>query len=203
MALLKSTNESIQEKSEAVMTLSILSSAKIQVLALFNQFNDSRLVYHNFQRTSEIVAAVKRIAGENTLGQEVEEIATLAAWFPATGYLSQYEKNNEQSQWHAETFLKDQQYPEEKAQRVLAAIRAIQLGQSVEGQAQQLLNDAIHGYNFTSQFFHHRPLLRLEQELMQGRRASNIEWNQRLLQDLLQCRFYTAFAKFLFSFFSA
>jgi len=69
------------------------------------------------------------------------------------------------------------------------------LGQSVEGQAQQLLNDAIHGYNFTSQFFHHRPLLRLEQELMQGRRVSNIEWNQRLLQDLLQCRFYTAFAK--------
>ncbi|MEM9820822.1 MAG: Pycsar system effector family protein [Bacteroidota bacterium] len=177
------------------MSLSILSSAKVQVLALFNQFNDSRLVYHNFQRTDEIVAGVKRIAQENAYDQSVEEIAILAAWFCATGYLSQYDKANEQSQWHAETFLQDQNYPQEKLSQVLATIQSTQLGQAVVGREQLLLNDAIHAYNFTSHFFHHRPLLRLEQELIQGRKVSNIEWNQLLLQDLLQCRFYTAFAK--------
>lgn len=176
-------------------TNSILSVAKEHVLQLFNQHNDNRLLYHNFQRTTQIAEAIERIGTGNSMDTEICEIASLAAWFYATGYLTQYDKPEEPAINFAKDFLKTNQYPETKTQKVLSAIRSTQGNQAVETTEQQLLNDAINAYNATTHFFHHRPLLRLESELIQNRRLSNIEWNQIQLQELLQTRFYTAFGK--------
>ena len=165
-----------------------LSLAKAHVLRLFNQHSDNRLLYHNYQRTAQIVETVEQLGKGNEMDSESIETASLAAWFYATGYLIQYDKPVEQGVQFAQEFLKAQNYPETKTQEVLAAIRSSRPDQPAETPEQELLNDAINTYNTTTHFFHHRPLLRLEWELMQNRRISNIEWNQMQLQDLLQTR---------------
>ncbi|MEM8908379.1 MAG: Pycsar system effector family protein [Bacteroidota bacterium] len=172
-----------------------LLAAKAHVLKLFNQYPDSRLVYHNFKRTTEIAAGVERLATEENAESEATEVAMLAAWFYGSGYLRQYDKPGEQSAVFAQAFLEQQDYPEDRQQAVVTIIHAAHAAQPVQNTAQALLNDAIHAYNMTTHFFHHRPLLRLEWELLQNRRLSGIEWNQLQLQALLQTKFYTAYAK--------
>ncbi|MEL6866412.1 MAG: Pycsar system effector family protein, partial [Bacteroidota bacterium] len=78
---------------------------------------------------------------------------------------------------------------------LLVLIRESGQATSAERLEAQLLLDATHAVNFTTQFFQQRPLLRLEWELVENRRLSNFEWNQLQLQALLNARFYTAFAK--------
>ena len=181
--------------SNTSLTNDMISKAQEYVLDIFNQTNDTRLVYHNYQRTAEITEQVARIARGDGVNKEATEIAQLAAWFHATGYMSDYERPVERSVINAQNFLKSNNCPEEKSKKILTCIQSCKPGETPKSEDQYLLSDAIKGLSMTTHFFHHRPLLRLEWELMQNRQLPAIEWNQIQLQELLNTKFYTDFGK--------
>ncbi len=171
------------------------SDAQDYVLSLYNNNEESKLVYHNYQRTADTVNEVELIADSLEWGEAEREPCILAAWFHTVGYLFDYDNPIPKSQDLARGFLTAQQYPSEPMQRVLDIIAGIgPEGESTELEV-RVLSDAIAGQRFNAPFFEERPLLRLEWELSQGRRISHYEWQQIQLQELLKARYYTPFAK--------
>ncbi|MEO0775587.1 MAG: Pycsar system effector family protein [Bacteroidota bacterium] len=171
------------------------SDAQDYVLSLYNNNEERKLVYHNYQRTTDTVNEVELIADSLEWGEAEREPCILAAWFHTVGYLFDYDNPIPKSQDLARGFLTTQQYPSEPMQRVLDIIAGIgPEGESTELEV-RVLSDAIAGQRFNAPFFEERPLLRLEWELSQGRRISHYEWQQIQLQELLKARYYTPFAK--------
>lgn len=165
------------------------------MLNLFNHQQDNRLLYHNYQRSSEIAQTLNAIADAEQSDEVRREMALLACWFHQTGYLSSYNQPGAVSQQKAQAFLESRHYPAERLQGVLNCLQMLEPSQSPETPEAQLLSDARTAVNSTSRFFQQYPLLRLEQELVLSQRLSTLEWNQLQLQHLLNARFYTPSAK--------
>jgi len=164
-------------QQEATMS-DILQKAQQHVLDLSNRINDNRLLYHNYQRTCQIVAHVQKVATAIESDSETKEIASLAAWLHATGYQKDYDRAISISTEIAEAFLSSENYPAKKIRSVINCINASKENNRPDGKAAELFLDGLHGFNATNNFFHHRPLLRLEWELVQGRQLPALEWNQ-------------------------
>lgn len=173
----------------------LLSDAQNYVLSLFNSHAESKLVYHNYQHTADIVERVNTIASEMNLNEETKEVAQLAAWFHATGFLFDYNTPTQKSKALAEGFLTAEQYPQALITDVIKTIETTVPGGIAETLEEQILSDAIMAQHYALDFFETSPLLRLEWELTQGRRISSYEWQQLQLQNQLQVHFFTPYAK--------
>ena len=193
------TNISPTQDSINDLENSILNSSKDYVINLFNQVHDARLVYHNFQRTSEIVKMVENIGEAENFSADTIEIATIAAWFQDVGLLFDYENHEQKSANISKEFLEVQQYDKTKITQVLDCIASTKDDAVPGNREAQLLVDGIHAFEATSNFFYTRPLLRVEWELMANRQLDDVEWNQLQLQYLLGAKFYTAYGKNNFS----
>ncbi len=181
-------------QQEAPMS-DVLQKAQQYVLDLSNRINDNRLLYHNYQRTSQIVAHIQKVATAIEADSETKEIASLAGWMHATGYQKDYDRAISKSVEVAESFLNSVQYPTKKTRSVINCINSSKENNRPDSKAAELFLDGLHGFNATNNFFHHRPLLRLEWELVQGRQLPALEWNQIQLQELLRTSFYTPYGK--------
>lgn len=180
----------------------LLAEAGKFVLDFFNEHGKPGLTYHNYQHAVELSGMVEKISASGETGQsypeEVIEIARLAAWFYNTGFLKNYDFPAEQSGVIAKTFLENHQFSEGSTERVLNCLGVAKAGNVPVAEEQQLFSDALNGLQHTDAFFEKSPFLRLEWELLQNRYLSNFDWNQVLLQQLLQTRFYTPFGKLNF-----
>ncbi|MFK7808581.1 MAG: hypothetical protein AB8F74_12325, partial [Saprospiraceae bacterium] len=173
----------------------ILKATAQHVLNIFNEQYDSRYLYHSYERTVGIKERAEEVANALSLSDTVLEVVLISAWFHETGYLVDSSEAVSKSMDLARDFLKGKGYPAEKLQRVLACINAT--GETVNAitTEEQVLNDAIAAHTCGELFSTHRPLLRLEWELLQNRHMSSFEWQQLQMQALLQARFLTAHGK--------
>ncbi len=192
---MENTNDKQYVNPSPSFSSNILNAAQQHVLNLFNQQYDTRLLYHNYQRTFEVVKQVEQLGKQLQYTDAVIEATMIAAWFHATGFLFDYNDPINNSTEQAKIFLNEQRYPSDKLNRVLAAINATTETINPITQEEQLLSDAMHAVNSTDLFFEQRPLLRLEWEFVQNRKLTTYEWNQIQLQALLNTRFHTPVAK--------
>lgn len=172
----------------------LLSDAQNYVLSLFNNHKGTKLVYHNYQRTAEIVERLVTISDHLNLNRELKEVAQLAAWFHGVGYLFDYHNPIPKSKDLARGFLTAEQYPANLIDQVITTIDTTAPDGIAETIEEQLLSDSITAQNYAQDFFETIPLLRLELEL-HGRKISSYEWHQIQLRNQLQTRFFTPFAK--------
>ncbi len=180
----------------------LLEAARQHVLSLWNDKRDPRLVYHNFAQTAEIVRLVGEIGESSQLPREVVETAQLAGWFHSTGYLfvqraghSDNQQFVEKSAVAAEFFFAERRFEPAKIHRVRQCIVTALTPINPKPAEAQLLCDAISAVNLTVDFEQNSPLLRLEWELAEGRKVTDNEWNDYLLQALLNAHFYLPSAK--------
>ena len=180
--------ENFSEKPMADSNSRILDQCADFVLALFNEKADSRLTFHNYQHTVEIVALVGKIAAapipDHTsweVSTDSLEVAQLAAWLRNTGYLIDYNNPQDHSISITKDFLNQHQYSEAGTEKVINCLiaSASNRASSIE---EQLLLDAVNGYHYTLDYFSQHPLLRLEWELLQNKQISTLDWNQIQLQ---------------------
>ncbi len=195
----ENTNDKQIISPSASFTSNIFNAAHQHVLNLFNQQYDTRLLFHSYQRTHDIVTKVDEMGKALNFSDSTIEVALLAAWFHATGYLFDYNDPVSKSTEQAKAFLSSQRYSSDKLNKVLAAINTTNDTINPVSKEEQLLNDAIASLNATENFFEHRPLLRLEWEFLQNRKLSTYEWNQIQLQELLNTRFHTDYGKLNYS----
>ena len=191
----ENTNDKQSISPSASFTSNIFNAAQQHVLNLFNQQYDTRLLFHSYQHTHSIVGRVDELGKSLNLSDSVIEIALLAGWFHATGFLFDYNDPVSKSTEQAKAFLNAQRYPSDKLNKVLAAINVTNPTINPISKEEQLLSDAIASLNAGDRFFEHRPLLRLEWEFLQNRKLSTYEWNQIQLQELLNTRFHTDYGK--------
>ena len=173
----------------------ILSAASQHVLNVYNQQYDTRYLYHSYERVVGIVGTVEEIGKGLELSDSSLEVTLLAAWFHETGYQLDTALAVDKSIEQAKLFLNKQGYPTDRLNKVVACIRATGTNINPVTTEECVLNDAIAGYTCGASFFDHRPLLRLEWELLQNRHLSSYEWQQLQIQTLLQARFLTPFGK--------
>ncbi len=173
----------------------ILNLAKEQVLSLYNRHADTRLLYHNYQQSVELVKNIDTIASSESCSNEDVEIASLAAWFLNIGYLFNYAKADAQSMERAREFLQTRNYPPHKIEKCLDCIRIASSRTVPISEASKLLIDAVNIEGFTFEFFQKSPLLKAEWELVKNSQMNASEWSQYQLQRLLNTRFYTSFGK--------
>ncbi len=173
----------------------IVSLAKQYVLNLFNQKNNSRLVYHTYRQTTEIARMVNVIAEAAGAPRTDWETAELAAWFVNVGYLLNYKRPAQKSMEVADKFLSAYQYPEKRKQAFLDTLKEVLHHKPAESAPAQLLSDAMHAVEYGEDFFRNAPHLQAERELLLKLHYSPEEWNQYLLQQLMDVRFFSAYAK--------
>ncbi|MFK7935724.1 MAG: Pycsar system effector family protein [Saprospiraceae bacterium] len=172
----------------------ILQLAQQYVLQLFNQKQDGRLVYHNYQQTTEMLRYVENIAESEAIPASILEVASLAALFRNVGHLFNYRQPLPRSRELAKNFLRSQNYSNERLERVLNCLQYLPplTNSSLE---QQIAQDAYHATHTGVDFFEKNPLLRLEQELILNQNYSKHDWALFQMQQLLATRFSTAYAK--------
>lgn len=172
----------------------ILLSTAQYVLQLFNQRQDNRLVYHNYQQTTTLLRHVEIIADAESLPNTMLEIASLAAMFRNIGYLFNYQAPLQRSREIAQTFLRSQNYNEERLARVLGCLEE-PIPTHAATLEQQVVQDAHYATQLADDFFEKSALYRLEHELMLNQRYSKNDWAIRQMQQLLGAKFYSAYAK--------
>ena len=165
------------------------------MLKLYNETPDNRILYHGYEYVNEVVEKIDEIGQSGSFSTETLEVAKLAAWFHATGFLKNYTNQLNKSILLAEDFLNTQQYPSEKKSKVLSTINILKLGNTAETLEQQVFSDAKVATDTTEQFLKRNPLLKLERELMLNQSLRPSEWAQVQLQTLMSSHFFTDYAK--------
>ena len=183
------------DPSFSIDQIAILQAAKQFVLEQFNERHDPRLVFHNYHHTANIAQQVKDIGIAENVLIDVLEVAQLAAWFLNIGYTKSYQNPLDESKALARHFLETNNYSPALLDKVLACLDCIQTKTNPSTQEQQLLSDALHAQELTIQFSEQGPLLRLEEELVQQRQFSSLEWAQLQLQWLMKTKFYLPYSK--------
>jgi predicted metal-dependent HD superfamily phosphohydrolase len=173
----------------------LVESARQYVLNLWNEHRDKRLVYHNFSQTAEVARLTEIIGRQSKLADEVIETAVIAAWFHSAGYLYDYHNFTEKSAVSAEFFLAERRFPSDKIHRVRQCIVTAMANMHPKPLESQLLCDAITAYNLTESFDKRAPLLRLEWELVDKKKMTDVAWHEYLFQQLLDAVFYLGYTK--------
>lgn len=171
----------------------IVQAAQKHVLQVFNEKAGNQLLYHNYQRTAQVVELVEKIGANAT--SETLEIAKIAAWFQGIGYLEDFRNYEIKSTHRVNNFLKNRSYPESKIDQVANAILNARKGGRPISSSDEIVGDAITAFDFANEFFEKNPLNRLEQEFLSDEKIETIEWEQSQLNHLLEAKFYTANAK--------
>lgn len=124
------------------METEMLQKAQSYVENFFKESIPEQLVYHNLQHTQETVKNIEEIARAEELSEDELEMALLAGWFHDTGMAFQYEGHENASAELAETFLKDQQYDQDKIESVKQAILATKKDQEPQTTIDRVVRDA-------------------------------------------------------------
>lgn len=185
----------MQHTSSSTLTdKDILQLALQYVLQLFNQKQDGRIVYHNYQLTTEMMRHLETIAESEALPASMLEVSSLAIMFRNIGYLFDYKHPLQRSRELAKNFLRSQNYATERLDRVLKCLqeKTQPLAVSIE---QQIVQDAYFATHTTVDFYEKSALARLEKELMLNTNYSKHDWALLQMQQLLGAKFSTAYAK--------
>lgn len=176
----------------------ILAEAQAHVLHIFNQRQDARLVFHNYQLTTALVEQAKALGEAEAYPAEQVEVAMLAGWFAYVGYLSAYENFLSKSQQEADTFLQDKQYPNVKRAAVIQCLEILGESTKPDNPSARIFHDAVQIVTRIDDFDLKNPLLKLEWELVQNKVLSKLEWASSQLRQLLEVQLYTHAARVQF-----
>lgn len=152
-------------------------------------------VYHNIEHMERVVRTAKEIAeAENIAGEELE-ILLIAAWMHDIGYAKQYFDNEEIGAEMTVDFLKKNNYPNDKAERVRNAIMATKMPQKPKNKTEEVLCDADLANLGKDYFFEVSELIRKELKFAKDGKVKKKDWN-RASQKLLEAhKFHTEYAR--------
>lgn len=173
----------------------LVTQASEFVFQLFKEKLSKKLVYHNYRHTFETVNEANKLGEKRGLPAEELQDLVLAAWFHDTGYVNTYTGHEEESVRFAREWLEQQDYPEERIERVTDLIMATKHGVEPETSLQELLVDADMANIGKDTFFAIAELLRVEWEIFQDKFFTDQEWAQFQMDFLLTTNFYSVEAQ--------
>lgn len=175
--------------------ITIVEKAQNFVEHLLKEKLSKELVYHNYAYTKNVVKAVEEISEHSNLGKDELEIALLAAWFHASGYIHGHEGHLDASQKIARDFLNKEKVPAEKIEKVVLSMQATNLGHAPKTEVEAILCDAILYPMSQADYLTVTQDLRKEWEQVYQRIYTNMEWYQSRIKFVIESKFYTSYGK--------
>ncbi len=153
---------------------------------MFKNSVDSRLVYHNYNHTLQVVEASNEIALAENVGPDDLEILLLAAWFHDTGYIYGGMNHESKSKEIADQYLNERSFSNEKIEKVHKLIDATKIPQEPSNLLEQIICDADLFHLGSENFKESTNLWQLECEQFCDENKTKLEWlkiNEKFLSD--------------------
>ena len=100
-----------------------IKNVEKQVKQLLNDQLPANLFFHDLNHTIKVKEAAIQLGKAEKLNKSDREILTLAALFHDTGFIKTYQEHEGESQLIAATYLREQNYPEDKIEKVKSLIK--------------------------------------------------------------------------------
>jgi len=120
----------------------LIDKAQEYVSNFYSTQIKSDLVFHSLKHVQRTVKSVQLLAEESGINPEDTEILILAAWFHDTGHSHTYERHERKSAEIAREFLRENEYPEDKIEKVVHCIWATDLSYKPKDKLEKVLRDA-------------------------------------------------------------
>lgn len=164
------------------------------VFDLFKNSLDSRLVYHNYNHTLQVVEA----SNEMALAEKVEshdlELLLIAAWFHDTGYTKGIENHENNSKDIAGEYLSEKNISNEKIEKVNELIDATKMPQKPSNLLEEIICDADLFHLGSENFKQTTNLWQLECEQFCEITKTELEWLKINEKFLSEHKYFTNYA---------
>ncbi|MEE9450980.1 MAG: HD domain-containing protein [Ignavibacteriaceae bacterium] len=168
-----------------------------------SQFFEKKLpewaVYHNLKHTIETVNGCLEIGKGSNLKEDNLEIVCIAAWFHDIGYIFKSEGHEEKSAEIALKFLKENNYQSNKIAEVIESIIATKVSNIPNNLMGFIICDSDLISLGRTDYFEKNDLLKLEIEMRDKKKISEIAWLRRSIHFLSSHCYYTEYAKLNFN----
>lgn len=173
---------------------SVLHKVRSFVIKTFNEKGLDEKVYHGLTHTMEVAGACNKIGKASGLSDDDLEVVTIAGWFHDLGHIEIDAGHEEKSVEFATNFLKEQNYPAEKLEKVVSCIRATKVPQKPQNLLEMVICDADLHHVGTKDFFDKNELLKVELETLTGKTTSEAAWLKTSIDFFSQQKFFTEYA---------
>jgi len=176
--------------------MNIVQKAENFVFQLFKDSLSSDYIYHNFNHTLRVVNSVKILIENENVSPEDAELLLVASWLHDAGYIEGGENHEKRGGKIAEAFLKDNDFPEEKIEKVKLLILATEMDRDPQTLLDKIMRDADCSHFGDSNYFNYCDLLKDEWKATLGKEFSKLEWAENNLNFFINGhRFYTDYAQ--------
>lgn len=176
--------------------MNIIQKAEDFVFALFKDKLSPSYTYHNFNHTSRVVNAAKKLIESEKLTDIEETALLLAAWFHDTGYVIGNDKHEEKSIGFLKEFLEDKKIDPSIFPLAQSLILATEFNKIPESLPEKIICDADCSHFGDKNYLAISELLRDEWEVTINRKLTDLEWNIENRDMLTRChRYFTDHAK--------
>ena len=156
------------------------------------------LLFHSLKHVQRTVKNVQLLAEESGLSPGDTEILILSAWFHDTGHSQTYERHERKSAEIARDFLREDQYPEDKIEKVMHCIWATDLSYNPKDILAKIIRDADILHLGKKNFFKRNKELRGEWEKILGKKYTDEEWLKSDIEFFTGHEFQTDYARSTF-----
>jgi len=177
------------------LTNDIVKQAADYVFNLFKEKLSPNYLFHNYIHTHEIVEAARKIGEGQDLSEQDLLIIEVAAWFHDVGFVETYEGHEKISIQYAESFLSEKGINKEEIQTICDCILATTLPQSPKNTLEEIVCDADLTHLGSKNYFEKCDLLRMEWELLLGKKFTDEEWMAANIEFFTQRHFFTKVAE--------
>ncbi len=178
------------------LTEEIVNEIKAHVNALYWQYSNRQLPYHNLIHTERVVKAAEKMCSYYNLAENDRLIVLTAAWFHDVGYLLGDAELHETSGAEAAViFLRSKNIPEETIEKVKNCILSTHMPQQPQNFLEEIVCDADVFDLGTEQFRINDANMRKEKELLTGKKITKQEWRMQTIKFLEAHHYFTTYAK--------
>jgi len=179
------------------MKSQIVERANIYVTDLLEKGLTPDHIYHNLGHTLSVRDASLELAKNYRLDKEDLELLEIAALFHDTGYTKGYPGHEEVSKGIATVFLKNENFPEEKIEKVMDLIEVTKLGAEPKTLLEKIMKDSDFNTSGGS-YLEKSDALRHEWKVFCGNKMNDLEWLKNNLDFWEGHQFYTGEAQALY-----
>ncbi len=176
----------------------IISKTEEFVTNLFQEKLSADYCYHNLQHTLGMRDAAQQLAEKQEVTEEEKEEIELACLLHDTGYTEAYAGHEAASHRIAQSFLKQQDYPQHKLEHVLQLIDATAAGAHPETMPEQIIKDADYVHLADENYPKFNEALRREWAQLLDRQYEDPEWYQLNYDFFKTHQYFTPAARQLF-----
>lgn len=177
------------------MLKSILEKVEDYVEHILRERSPLYNAYHNLAHTRDVVHSSIEIGIGERLSPDEMEIVQIAAWFHDIGYIENPVGHEEVSAMYSSNFLNEENYPEDRIEKVIGCILATKVPQNPKTKLEKIVCDSDLNHLGRDNFSARNELFRKEQEFYRKRKLNEAEWLTSTIDFMTRHHFHSDYAE--------